>query len=32
MTKKEFIANALIEPGCRPCSSSVVVNDLVAYY
>jgi hypothetical protein len=27
MTKEEFIANALIEPGCSPCSSSFVVND-----
>ena len=27
MTKEEFIANALIEPGCLPCSSSFVVND-----
>jgi hypothetical protein len=27
MTKEEFIANALIEPGCPPCSSSFVVND-----
>ena len=28
MTKEEFIANALIEPGSPPlCSSSLVVND-----
>jgi hypothetical protein len=27
MTKEEFIANALIEPGCPPCSSSFVAND-----
>jgi hypothetical protein len=27
MTKEEFIANALIEPGCPPCSSSFVVNN-----
>ncbi|THC87445.1 hypothetical protein EYZ11_013107 [Aspergillus tanneri] len=27
MTKKEFIANALIEPGCIPCSSSLVNKD-----
>jgi hypothetical protein len=27
MTKEEFIANALIEPGCPPCSSSFVVSD-----
>jgi len=27
MTKEEFIANALIEPGCPPCSSSFLVND-----
>jgi hypothetical protein len=27
MAKEEFIANALIEPGCSPRSSSFVVND-----
>ena len=27
MTKEEFIANALVEPGCIPCSSSFVIND-----
>ena len=27
ITKEEFIANALIEPGCPPCSLSFVVND-----
>jgi hypothetical protein len=27
MTKEEFIANALIEPGCPPCSLSFMVNN-----
>ena len=27
MTKEEFITNALVEPGCPPCSSLFVVND-----
>jgi hypothetical protein len=27
MTKEEFIAKALVEPGCRSCSASVVVKD-----
>lgn len=27
MTREKFIAKALIEPGCHPCPSSIVVND-----
>jgi hypothetical protein len=27
VTKEEFIANALIEPGCVPCTPSFVAND-----
>ncbi|PYI11363.1 phosphotransferase enzyme family protein [Aspergillus sclerotiicarbonarius CBS 121057] len=29
MTKQEFIAKALIEPGCIPCSSSSVMNGVI---
>jgi hypothetical protein len=26
MTKKEFIANTVEESGCKPCSSSFMIN------